>query len=55
MVELNLDIIIPAYNSKDTIKNTLYSIALQRNVSGFHVYIANDLSDFDRKAIYILL
>lgn len=46
---MDLDIIIPAYNAKKTIKRLLYSIAIQRNASGFHVYLINDCSDYDYK------
>lgn len=42
---MDLDIIIPVYNAKDTIKRMLYSIAIQRKAKGFHVYLANDASE----------
>lgn len=41
-----LDIIIPSYNSKETIKRLLYSITIQRNFTSFKVYIINDCSDY---------
>ena len=44
---MDLDIIIPAYNAKKTLKRLLYSIAIQRNAFGFHVYLVNDCSDYD--------
>ena len=47
MVNMNLDIIIPVYNAKETIKRLLYSIAIQRDAFGFHVYLVNDCSDYD--------
>lgn len=47
MLNMNLDIIIPVYNAKETIKRLLYSIAIQRNAFGFHVYLVNDCSDYD--------
>ena len=47
MLNMNLDIIIPVYNAKETIKRLLYSIAIQRDAFGFHVYLVNDCSDYD--------
>ena len=44
---MDLDIIIPIYNAKKTLKRLLYSIAIQRNAFGFHVYLINDCSDYD--------
>ena len=41
-----LDVIIPAYNAKDTIFRTLSSLALQREIE-FDVHIVNDCSDYD--------
>ena len=41
-----IDVIIPAYNAHDTIKRTLYSISIQKNVD-FKVYIVNDCSKYD--------
>lgn len=48
-MKLDLDIIIPCYNAKDTIFNTLSSINLQQDVEGFKVYLVNDKSDYDYK------
>lgn len=42
-----LDIIIPAYNAKNTLDRLLYSIAIQKNVKNYKVYIVNDCSDYD--------
>ena len=42
-----IDIIIPAYNAHNTIKNTLFSIAYQKNVDKLNVYIVNDASKKD--------
>ena len=39
-----IDIIIPAYNSHDTIEKTLFSIAYQENIDDIKVYIVNDAS-----------
>ena len=41
-----IDVIIPAYNAHDTIKRTLYSISIQKNID-FKVYIINDCSKYD--------
>lgn len=43
----NLDIIIPAYNAQNTLNRLLYSIAIQRNIKNFKVYIVNDCSDYE--------
>jgi len=40
-----IDIIIPLYNSKETISKTLYSILLQKNIEDLHVYLVDDASD----------
>lgn len=42
-----LDIIIPAYNAKNTLRRLGYSIATQKNINNFKVYIVNDCSDYD--------
>lgn len=42
-----VDIIIPAYNAASTIEKTLYSIAIQKNMSDFNVYIIDDNSSYD--------
>ena len=42
-----IDIIIPAYNSHETIIDTLMSIAIQTYKENFKVYICNDKSDRD--------
>ena len=39
-----IDIIIPLYNTKETISKTLYSILLQRNLCDLHVYLVDDAS-----------
>lgn len=44
---MKLDIIIPCYNSKDTLGKTLSSICLQENHKDFTVYLVNDCSDYD--------
>lgn len=49
-----IDIIIPAYNSKDTIKIALDSIASQTIVKQIKVYLVNDCSDYDYKDIVLL-
>ena len=41
-----LDIIIPSYNSKETLKRLLYSITIQKKFTSFKVYIVNDCSDY---------
>lgn len=45
---MGLDIIIPAYNAKDTLFYTLSSIAVQRGLEkvDFHVTIVNDCSEY---------
>lgn len=40
-----IDIIIPAYNAHDTIKNTLASIAMQQNAKDLNVYVIDDCSN----------
>ena len=42
-----IDIIIPAYNSHDTIMRTLFSIYYQDISDKFNVYICNDASDIN--------
>jgi glycosyltransferase involved in cell wall biosynthesis len=42
-----IDIIIPAYNARDTIDQTLSSIAMQDSLGLIKVYIVNDASDYD--------
>ena len=42
-----IDIIIPCYNSHKTLKNTLFSILYQANVSNLNVYLIDDCSDVD--------
>ena len=42
-----IDVIIPAYNSHDTIEQTLYSISYQVIKDKLRVYIVNDASDKD--------
>ena len=42
-----IDIIIPAYNAHKTIKKTLFSIYMQKNLSDLNIYIINDASDID--------
>ena len=44
---MTLDIIIPAYNSKDTIYRCLFSIAIQKNMPKTTVYIINDCSSYN--------
>ena len=46
-MKIDLDIIIPCYNSKKTIFYTLSSIATQQAVYGFKVYLINDNSSYD--------
>lgn len=46
-----IDIIIPAYNSHDTIEQTLLSICLQNIKQMFNVYIVNDYSIKDYREI----
>ena len=48
-MKMNLDIIIPAYNAKDTIKKTLDSIAMQKKIKEVHVYLINDNSEYNYK------
>ena len=49
-----IDIIIPAYNAHKTIKNTLLSIAMQKNVKDINVYIIDDNSEKDYNDIVLL-
>lgn len=42
---MEMDIIIPTYNAKKLLKRLLYSIAIQKGIKDFHVYIVNDCSD----------
>ena len=42
-----LEIIIPAYNAKNTLDRTLSSICIQRTTYKFEVLIVNDKSDYD--------
>ncbi|MCI8777804.1 MAG: glycosyltransferase family 2 protein [Bacilli bacterium] len=42
-----IDIIIPAYNAKETIFKTLASISLQTIKNCLNVYIVNDASDYN--------
>ncbi|MCI9433730.1 MAG: glycosyltransferase family 2 protein [Bacilli bacterium] len=42
-----IDIIIPAYNAKETIFKTLASISLQTIKNSLNVYIVNDASDYN--------
>lgn len=44
---MNLDIIIPCYNAKDTITRTLSSICLQKDIENVKIYLVNDCSDYD--------
>ena len=44
---MDLDIIIPVYNAKKTIRKTLYSIAIQKNITGFSVTLVNDASAYN--------
>ena len=46
-MNIDLDIIIPCFNAKKTILNTLESIKIQKDVIGFKVYLINDKSDYD--------
>ena len=48
-MKTDLDIIIPCFNAKDTLFNTLSSISIQEGVEGFKVYLVNDKSDYDYK------
>ena len=45
---MGVDIIIPAYNAKDTLFYTLSSIAIQKNIEDIpiNVYLINDCSDY---------
>ena len=44
-----LNIIIPAYNAKETLDKTLMSLCLQRTKYKFNVLIVNDKSDYNYK------
>jgi glycosyltransferase involved in cell wall biosynthesis len=44
---MNLDIIIPTYNAKNTLDKTLSSIAIQKGIKDINVYIINDASDYN--------
>lgn len=46
---IDLDVIIPTYNAKYTIEQTLASLASQTEARHLKVYIANDASDYDYK------
>lgn len=46
-----IDIIIPAYNARNHIEKALYSIAIQKRIANFCVYVINDYSDYDYKEI----
>lgn len=46
---MDLSIIIPAYNAKDTIDKTLFSIKQQKLSISFEVVIVNDCSNYDYK------
>ena len=46
-----LNIIIPAYNAKETLDKTLMSLCLQRTKYKFDVLIVNDKSDYNYKEI----
>lgn len=46
-MNVNLDIIIPCYNAKDTLFYTLSSISVQKDVYGFKVYLVNDNSNYN--------
>lgn len=43
---MEIDVIIPCYNAKETLFKTLSSIAIQRNVDRLHVYLVNDCSKY---------
>lgn len=45
VIKMDVDIIIPSYNSRYTLKKTLYSLAIQRQIH-FSVYLVNDASDY---------
>ena len=47
IINTDLDIIIPCYNSKETIFNTLFSISIQKETPNFKVYLINDKSEYD--------
>lgn len=41
-----IDIILPAYNAQNLIEKALYSIAIQKKIDKFNVYIVNDCSNY---------
>lgn len=43
----SIDIIIAAYNAQKTIDKTLCSIAIQKEINNFNVYVVNDFSKYD--------
>ena len=49
-----IDIIIPAYNAHSTIKKTLASIAMQKNIKDINVYVIDDCSEKDYNETYNL-
>ena len=44
---MSIDIIIPVYQAKNTLKRLLYSIAYQKNSDSFNVYLINDADGID--------
>ena len=44
---MELDIIIPCYNAKNTLFKTLSSIAIQRDIEKVSVTLVNDCSKYD--------
>ena len=50
---MGIDIIIPAYNSKDTLLNTLTSIVTQKDLEkiNIQVTIVNDCSDYSYSSL----
>lgn len=48
---MEISIIIPTYNAKDTIKNTLDSIKIQNFPINYEVILVNDCSDYDYSEI----
>lgn len=44
---MSIDIIIPVYQAKNTLKRLLYSIAYQKNSDSFNVYLINDSDGID--------
>ena len=47
LINIDLDIIIPCYNAKETLFNTLSSIRIQKETPKFKVYLINDRSEYD--------